>query len=322
MPLIKNSSFNPPFWFRNSHVSTIYPHLIRRMKKMKYQRTRIETPDHDFLDLDFSKVGGQNLMIITHGLEGSSESGYVKGLAQRANREKWDTVALNLRGCSGEPNRLYSSYHSGKTEDLHTVIDYISQNKNYKKIFLVGFSLGGNLTLKYTGEQAENMPQIVAGVVGISVPCQLSAVSSQLNDASNVIYLRRFIRALKKTALEKKRLFPKSAMTEEQINNVKSFADFDGLYTAPAHGFENAQDYWDKCSCRPFLKKIKTKTLLINAQDDPFMPISSYPFEEAEQNPNFYFESPKHGGHVGFAGRLNAQASLWHEDRIIEFLKG
>ena len=321
MPLIKNSSFKPPFWFRNNHVSTIYPHLIRRMKKMKYQRKRIETPDKDFLDLDFSKVGGENLMLITHGLEGSSDSGYVKGLVQRANREKWDTVALNLRGCSGEPNRLYSSYHSGKTEDLHTVIEYIRKNETYQKVFLVGFSLGGNLTLKYTGEQAENMPKIVAGVVGVSVPCQLSEVSAQLNDASNIIYLKRFIRSLKKKAHAKKNLFPTSKMTKEQINNVKNFADFDGLYTAPAHGFESAEDYWAKCSCRPFLPKIKTKTLLINAQDDPFMPISSYPFEEAEQSEYFHFEAPKHGGHVGFARKFNAQKTLWHEDRIVEFLQ-
>ena len=132
--------------------------------------------------------------------------------------------------------------------------------------------------------------------------------------------MKRFIRALRKKALEKKSLFPDAKMTKDQINNVRSFADFDGLYTAPAHGFQSAQDYWDKCSCRPFLRNIKTKTLLINAQDDPFMPISSYPFEEAEQNPNFYFESPQYGGHVGFAERLNVQATLWHEDRIIEFL--
>lgn len=320
MPLIKKSSFEPPFWFQNGHTSTIYPHLIRRMKKVNYQRTRISTPDDDFLDLDFSKVGGKNLMIITHGLEGSSESGYIKGLVQRANQENWDAVALNLRGCSGEPNRLYSCYHSGKTEDLQIVIDYISKEGKYDKLFLVGFSLGGNLTLKYTGEQAENMPKIVAGVVGVSVPCELAAVSAQLNEAANVIYLKRFIRSLKKKAHEKKKLFPEAEMTREQINSVKTFADFDGLYTAPAHGFESAQDYWDRCSCRQFLKGIKTKTLLINAQDDPFMPISSYPFEEAEQSEHFYFESPKHGGHVGFAGKFNAQASLWHEDRIIEFL--
>ncbi|MCF6240342.1 MAG: alpha/beta fold hydrolase [Bacteroidales bacterium] len=313
--------FNPPFPFKNKHFSTIVPALFRKVKSVDYQRERINTPDSDFLDLDFSKTGSKEIIIILHGLEGNSKKAYVKGLVRIMNRSGIDSLSLNLRGCSEEDNNNFYSYHSGKTEDLDLVINYLSDNYNYEKIYLAGFSLGGNIVLKYAGEQAENMNPKIKAIIAISVPCDLRATSYNFLKKSNFLYQYRFIRSLRKKALNKIKRFPEYQHLEKEIKACRTFFDFDNLITAPYNGFRDAEDYWKKCSSKQFISSIKIPTLLINALDDPFLTQESYPYKEVKKNPFFILETPKYGGHVGFINRWLLNKVLWHEEQALKFIK-
>ncbi len=319
MPVIYNYNYKPSFPFKSYHFNTIFPALFRKIKEINYQRVRIDTPDEDFIDLDFSKVGSNSLIIILHGLEGNADKAYVKGLVRIMNRAGVDVVAMNLRGCSNEDNRKFYSYHSGKTEDLETVISYVITNYTYEKIYLAGFSLGGNIVLKYVGELGNDINPLIKAAVGISVPCDLRATSYNFLKKDNFFYQYRFIRSLRKKALNKIKRFPEYKHLENQIKNCKTFFDFDNLITGPANGFVDAEDYWKQSSCKQFLTSIRIPTLLISALDDPFLPNECYPFEEAEQNPSFYFETPKYGGHVGFIDHWPLSKELWDEKRVGEF---
>jgi len=320
MPLVDNHSYKPPFPFRNYHLNTIIPALFRKIKEIKYKRVRIDTPDDDFLDLDLSLVQSNSIGIILHGLEGNADKAYVKGLVRIMNRAGVDVVAMNQRGCSNEDNHKFYSYHSGKTEDLETVIKFISNNYKYDKIYLAGFSLGGNVVLTYVGEQGNKINPLIKAAVGISVPCNLKATSYNFLKKDNFLYQYRFIHSLRKKALNKIKRFPEYKHLEKQINSCKTFFDFDNLITGPANGFIDAEDYWKQSSCKQYIKSIRIPTLLISALDDPFLPTACYPNKEAEQNPIFYLEIPKYGGHVGFVNRWQLNKSLWHEQRVVEFI--
>ncbi len=322
MPAINTQSYKPPFPFRNYHFNTIIPALFRKIKGINYNRVRIDTADNDFLDLDFSKVGSNALVIILHGLEGNADKAYVKGLVRTMNRAGVDAVSVNLRGCSNEDNRKFYSYHSGKTEDLEAVIDYLTNNYSYDKLFLTGFSLGGNIVLKYVGEFGNTINPKIKAAVGISVPCDLKATSYNFLKKDNFLYQWRFIRSLRKKALSKIKRFPEYQYLEKEIKNCRTFFDFDNLITGPVNGFKNAEDYWEQSSCKQLITSIRVPTLLINALDDPFLPDECYPFEETKQNPYFYFETPEYGGHVGFISNWKLSKELWSEKRVLEFLLG
>lgn len=319
MPIVNNHSYNPTFPFRNYHLNTIFPALFRKIKEIDYKRVRIDTPDDDFLDLDFSMVQSNSIVIILHGLEGNADKAYIKGLARTINKAGKDAVALNFRGCSNEDNRKFYSYHSGKTEDLETVIKFISNNYKYDKIYLAGFSLGGNVVLKYVGERGNKINPKIKAAVGISVPCDLRATSYNFLKIDNFLYQLRFIRSLRKKALSKINRFPEYKHLKKQIKNCKTFFDFDNLITGPANGFIDADDYWKQSSCKQFITSIRIPTLLISALDDPFLPDKCYPFDEAEQNQSFYFETPKYGGHVGFINKWPLSNELWNEKRVVWF---
>tara|TARA_R110002073_G_scaffold72537_1_gene177576 strand:+ start:596032 stop:596994 length:963 start_codon:yes stop_codon:yes gene_type:complete len=317
MPHLKDSTYSPSILFKNGHLNTIY-RVGFGASEANYVRKRVELKDGDFIDLDFSTVTSKKIVVITHGLEGSSNSTYVISLTEILNNNGYDTVAINLRGCSGEPNRLLSSYHSGKTEDLDEVIQYIQSNYSYSEINLVGYSLGGNLTLKYIGEAERKH---IHCAVAISVPCDLKSTALKMNTFSNRMYLKRFLKTLKKKAYQKVEQFPDSFLTKETIANLKNFKDFDDFYTAPAHHFKDAEDYWLKASCQQFIPSIKTNSLLINALDDPFLTKDSFPIKEATNNAYFHLETPKYGGHVGFVSYLNITKLRWCENRILSFLE-
>ena len=320
MPLITSSDFKPNFLFRHKHFSTIAPSMFRKVNEVSYDRKRIATPNDDFLDIDFSIVGSKTIVIITHGLEGNSERAYARGMVRAVNNAGWDAVAINLRGCSGEPNNLYLSYHSGKTDDLGLVIHHIKENYDYDKIMLIGFSLGGNITLKYLGEQGENANPLISRAVAISVPIDLEDSAVQLAKKSNMHYMNRFVKMLKPKIIGKAERFPEWGLARENILKMSNFYDIDELYTAPAHGFKNAKDYWEKCSSKPFLPNIKIPTLLINALNDPFLGERSIPVKEAENSKFFFLETPDYGGHVGFAKSFKINGELWNEQRAIAFL--
>lgn len=310
--------YEPAFIFRNPHLNTIYPHLFRKVTGIKYTRERLSTPDGDFIDLDFSSVASSKLVIIAHGLESNSNETYVKGMVKSFNKRKWDSVVMNFRGCSGEANLLPRSYHSGATEDLTCVIDYLKAHKNYAEIVLVGFSLGANLILKYLGESGHSIASSIQAAVAVSAPCCLKGSSTKLSKRSNQIYMQRFVTLLKEKMKQKAKTFP-GLVNYRDFRSVRSFQEFDDLYTAPFHGFRNAEDYWEQCSSKKYVESIKIPTLLINSLDDPFLNEECFPFKAAALNKNFQLETPAYGGHVGFVSLKN-KGEYWHETRAANFI--
>lgn len=317
MPVLK-STYSPPLIFRNYHLSTIYASMLRKVPSVNQMRERLELEDGDFLDLDWTLAGegqSKSLVIILHGLEGNSQRPYVKGMVHKFKQNEIDAVAVNFRGCSGEINRLYRSYNAGASEDLKAVIDHIVSLKKYENLLLTGFSLGGNLLLKYLGE-GNTIPKEVKGAVAISAPCDLYRSLKRLEEPQNFIYSRRFVRKLKKQLHLRVAKFPKNISAGE-ISRCKSLYAIDELYTGRAHGYKNARDYYEKSSALNFIPHIKTPTLLINAQNDAFLSANSSPQDMALTNRFFYLETPKYGGHVGFIQNKN---SSYAEDRAWEFL--
>jgi predicted alpha/beta-fold hydrolase len=319
MPIIKNNNFNPKLPFKNKHFNTLY-----RYFKTKYQinfnRIRISTNDLDFLDLDFSTVGSKRLIITIHGLEGSSNSSYVLSLCHYFNQKDIDVLALNLRSCSGELNKKLESYHSGKTEDLHQTIQFVKQNYQYDSIYLVGYSLGGNIVLKYMGEYAKRTPSILKCAVGISVPCDLEGSANAIAKKENYFYNRNFLKTLKIKSLKKLKTHKNHQLDKNKIAKVTNFKDFDDAFTAPSNGYKDAEEYWLKNSSLFFIPKINKPSLLITALDDPFLSASCYPFKIADNSDKFYILATKFGGHVGYCETYNMSKNLWLEKQIENFL--
>jgi predicted alpha/beta-fold hydrolase len=283
------------------------------------ERERIRTPDEDFIDIDWArKPEATRLVVITHGLEGHSRSHYCQGMATAFQKAGWDALAWNFRGCSGEPNLQLRSYHSGATEELQIVLDHVFSNKAYQEIVLVGFSLGGNLTLKYLGDRGTSIDSRIKAAVCISVPCDLASSSRQLERYYNRIYMARFMRSLRSKIREKAERFPEQ-LSLEGLDKMRSFAEFDNAYTAPIHGFSGADDYWARCSSRPVLGRIVVPSLVINAKDDPFLSPLCYPLETVAENPYFKLETPQNGGHLGFV-TFNRQREYWSESRTVAFI--
>lgn len=314
MPLL-DSTYRAPRGFGNGHIQTIFPALFRRVPVITRRRERVTTPDGDFLDLDWhTEAARTRLAVLSHGLEGDATNTYIQGMAHALVRAGWDVLAWNFRGCSGEPNRLLRSYHSGATEDLAAVIGRVTER--YTRLALVGFSLGGNLTLKYLGEPSPD-PR-VAGAVAFSVPCDLASSAYQLESFFNRVYMRRFLRSLRGKVREKMVRFP-GRLDDAGLDAMRTFREFDGAYTAPMNGFASAEDYWTRASSKPALGRITVPTLLVNALDDPFLPQACFPVEEARASGSFHLETPAQGGHVGFVS-FNAENEYWSERRAVEFL--
>ncbi len=316
MPLLE-STYHPPFGFKNGFVSTVYSGLIRQVKGVEQTRERLNLSDGDFIDLDWShsKDISKKLIVLLHGLEGDAKRPYMTGTAKLFNANGMDAVCVNFRGCSGEENLKFRSYHSGATEDLEEVINCILKTKTYSEIYLKGFSLGGNVVLKYLGERHEVPQQIKAGIA-ISVPCYLKGSSDELHNFKNILYHDRFKRHLKSKLKIKHQQFPE-LVTQEDINKIKALIDFDNVYTSKAHGFKDAYDYYEKSSSLQFLPNIKVPTLIINALNDSFLSAECYPIKAAKENPHLYLEMPKYGGHVGFIDKKNV---YYTEKRALEFI--
>lgn len=318
MPLVSSSTYCPPRILKNAHLQTVYPNFFRRVRGVHYRRVRITTPDDDFLDLDYSRVGAQWLGIVAHGLEGNSERPYVLGMVRALNESGWDALAWNFRGCSGEPNLQLRSYHSGDTEDLHTVLTHVLMNNHYRCVALVGFSMGGNMVLKYLGERGSEVHPSLGAAVVFSVPCDLRSGALQMGLPSNAIYMRRFLRMLHNKIQAKMELFPGS-IDDKGFSHIRTFKEFDDRYTAPLNGFQSAEDYWQKASSRPYLGRIGVPTLMVSALNDPFLAPPCYPNREAESNSSLFLETPETGGHVGFMS-FGPNSMYWSEKRTVEFL--
>ena len=319
MPIIK-SNFSPSLPFKNGHFNTIYRALFMK-ETHNYRRERITTWDNDFIDLDFSQINSTKLVVLIHGLEGGSESKYILAASSELNKAGYDTVSFNLRGCSGEDNVLLSTYHSGKTEDLEFVISYLIENYSYDKIMIVGYSLGGNITLKYFGEHVKTISDKVSCGVAISVPVDLASSSKTMGTSKNKIYMYKFLRSLRKKILVKTQKHPDYKLDINKLLKSKTFKDFDGLYTAPVSGFSGPEDYWKKASSKPYLPSIKKPVLLISSKDDPFLAKECYPYKEAKESSHFHLEVTKYGGHVGFISGFLPKNNRWLENRILQFIK-
>ena len=305
----------PPFFLYGAHLETIFPALLRRVQLVPYTRERIPTPDDDFLDLDWLVKGSGKIAIISHGLEGNSNRAYVKGMAKALHDNGFDVVAWNFRGCSGEMNRQLRFYHSGATDDLDTVLRHVVNTRGYKEIFLVGFSLGGNITLKYLGETDVN-PSIKKAVA-FSVPMDLRRSCEKISRPLNRIYSNRFLKSLKSKILEKARYRKELDITK--LRSIKTLTEFDDCYTAPLHGFKNAIDYYEQCSSLRFVKNIRIPTLIINTLNDPFLSPECFPAALLERHPFVRLQILSRGGHVGFT-QFNKNGLYWSEQRALEFL--
>ncbi len=314
MPIIR-SQFDPPRALRNAHLQTILSTILRWRARAVYERERVELPDGDFLDLDWLTSGNGRLSILSHGLEGSSRDVTVRAMAAALHRAGWDVLAWNYRGCSGEMNRLPRLYHSGETTDLAAVVEHAA--KRFPILSLVGLSLGGNLILKYLGESQPH--RAVAAAAALSPPIDLVATVKVLDQRwANRIYLRRLITSLLCKVKAKAKYFPEH-IDVSGARGIRGFEDFDGRFTAPVHGFRDARDYWVKSSSQQFLPAITVPTLILSAQDDPFLSSECFPFKEAERSARLFLEAPASGGHLGFFDSLN-NAHTWGELRVAKFL--
>jgi uncharacterized protein len=335
MPLIPNTDYQAPFWLPDGHSQTIFPSVFRKVTGVNYVRERISTPDGDFLDLDLSdfrfsifdfgfrddlhsirnpKSKIPNLIILSHGLEGDTSRQYITGMVKNFNAHGFDCLAWNFRSCSGEINQTKRFYHSGATDDLETIVKY-SLSKGYDKIYLVGFSLGGNLTLKYLGEKGQNLYPEIQKAVTFSVPLHLSSSGKTIG----WLYTKRFNKSLIKKILEKSQRFPEFQIDTSNIAKIKTLKDFDDAYTSQLHGFIDAEDYYERNSSLYFLDKINIPTLIINAQNDPFLSKECFPFEKIKYLEKIYFQAPKMGGHCGFYPD-DYRGVLWSERRVLEWV--
>ena len=315
MPLVP-SNYNPPHFFKNGHLSTMYAGLFREVNGLVQTRERIHLPDGDFLDLDWSYTNkpSKKVTILLHGLEGNAQRAYIQGSAKALTHNGHDVCAVNFRGCSGEPNTTYRSYHSGATEDLKAVLEHILEHETYTEIYIKGFSLGGNLLLKYLGE-GNVIPSELKAAVAVSVPCRLDDSLHQLLSFKNIAYAARFKKNLIEKLRSKQELFPLK-IADSDIQKIKTLKDFDDVYTSKAHGFKDAMDYYTQCSARQFLSGISVPSLIINAKNDSFLGKHCYPISEAERSEQLYLEMPKYGGHVGFYGPDNL---TYTERRTVSF---
>lgn len=319
MPLIHTSTYRAPAWLPGGHLQTIFPALFRSVVHVTNRSERLELLDGDFIDILWAEQGNPCLAIISHGLEADATTGYIQGMSAALVRRGWDVLAWNFRGCSPEPNRLLRMYHSGATGDLHAVVCHALENHPAQSIDLIGFSLGGNLTLKYLGENPAFLSPKIRRAVTFSVPCDLACSSRELSLLSNKIYMERFLIAMRAKIRAKDQMFP-GQLDLTGLEKIRTFQEFDDRFTAPIHGFLNAGNYWARNSCRQFLLAIQLPTLLVNAENDPFLGPGCYPREEAASSGFFHLETPATGGHVGFT-TFGKNGEYWSETRAAEFLE-
>ncbi len=321
------TTFKPAWWLSNSHLQTIYPALFRRVPNPPdYRRERLETPDHDFIDIDYCGAGKQPLVMLVHGLTGSSQSGYIKGLQSALFKQGLRSVALNFRGCSGSSNNRARSYHSGETEDIQFLYQTLRQREPNTPLAVVGFSLGGNVVLKWLGEQGSRLDLFAA--VAVSVPMLLGICATKLDNGLSKLYRGKLLGELKAYMHNKLQHLDSTGQTQEamkvrklgDLSAINSFWQYDDRVVAKLHGFNDVHDYYRRSSSRQYLKSIAVPTLVIQAIDDPFMTQEVLPGLN-EVSPKVQLEFTKHGGHVGFiSGLIPFRPEYWLERRIPEFL--
>lgn len=317
------TAYRPPAWLPGGHAQTIYPLLVKPGPHV-YRRERWQTPDEDFIDLDWSAGSAPllekpetPLVVLFHGLEGSSDSHYARALMHALAATGWAGVVVHWRGCSGEPNRRPRVYHSGDTAEIDWILRRLKTAHGARPLFAVGVSLGGNVLLKWLGERESEASQLLRAATAVSAPMDLAACGHNLARGFNRVYTRHFLASLVPNAAAKLRQFP-DLFDARRLNEVRTVFEFDDLVTGPLHGYAGAEDYWRRASSKPGLRAIGLPTLILNARNDPFMPATALP-TKAEVSPSVTLELPQAGGHVGFvSGRLPGNLD-WLPRRVLRF---
>lgn len=297
MPYSYHQRYRPPLLLRNGHFNTIHANLFRNFPSPPYRRTRFHLEDGDFLDLDawYHNKSARGLAVLLHGFEGDSRTEYMKGMADLLFRSGFDIIAINMRGCSGEPNRLNRYYSGADTEDLKAVIDSVA--RDYPWVIPVGFSLGGNLVLKYMAEQ--KAPPSVRFSISISAPLHIPSSVEKIHKKSSFVYHRRFRSMLKQKMLKKIKNNP-VAFPGVELRHIKSIRDFDRLVTVPAFGYGGVEEYYHDADVLQVLSQLTKPAYVINASDDPILTEQCFPVQSALDLENFHLIETKYGGHCGF----------------------
>jgi hypothetical protein len=319
MPLLE-SRYNPPWYIRNKHLQTILPALFRTVAGVHFHRKRITDEEGDFIDVDWIRHTSKRVALVVHGLEATAQSPYIRGMAKALHQHGWNVAAMNLRGVTHKHHELRKTYHSGATEDIQVVVNHLFADHTFEEIALVGFSLGGNLVLKYAGECGTRIDPRITKVVAISVPCDLKSSAILLDSPSGRVYGKRFLRSLKKKLYGIRNRLP-FALSKDDIRNIRTLMEYDDRFTAPMYGFSSADDYYAKCSSKQFISSVTIPALILTAKDDPFLTSESLPVEECRSHPNVWLEIPEHGGHVGFMMN-HPFGKYYSEQRTIDFLNG
>ena len=313
------SKYHAPLWLPGGHLQTIYASVAAPRPRDAYRRERWETPDGDFIDLDWVKTTSapqdQPLVVLFHGLEGNSGSHYAQSIMAATHAAGWRGVVVHFRGCSGEPNRLERAYHSGDSAEIDWILRRLRSMAGGTPLYACGVSLGGNALLKWLGEQNTAALAIIDAAAAVSAPLDLMAAGNALDRGFNLIYTHNFLRTLKQKALAKLARFP-GLFDHERLLAANTLRAFDNLVTAPLHGFRDTDDYWTRASSKPWLPRIAVPTLVINARNDPFLPASALP-QAHEVSAALQLEFPAAGGHVGFVGGAMPGNLEWLPQRVL-----
>ncbi len=316
--MVPQPSFTPPFWLRHRHAQTIYGSLWVPAPAIPWKRETWTCPDGDFIHVDrWGETHDGPTLVIFHGLEGSTESSYVKVMAHHAKQKGWNVVAPNFRGCSGIINRAPRLYHAGDSGEIHWILTQLKEMSS-TPLFAAGISLGGNMLLKWLGEQGDAAKKLLTAAAAIAPPLELAKVGRHLDTGFNRIYSRHFLASLKLKAREKFLQYP-GLFDIESVLRATTLREFDDHFMAPLHGFSGVEDYWKRASSRPWLQAITVPTLLLNAQDDPFIPADAH-LPQQECPPAIQLDQQKHGGHVGFVSAPFPGRLHWMPERILRHL--
>ncbi len=319
MPLIPSAYPGPPAYQYNGHLQTIIPSLLRAVAGVIYERERLTLSDGDFVDLDWINTGQKRLVVLTHGLEGDSNRQYIRGTAKLFAQHGYDVLAWNCRSCSGEMNQAFRLYNHGEIGDLGEVINYALRTKGYDEVVLIGYSMGGNITLKYLGVHGNQLPTAIKRGIAVSAPTDLGASALLLDRPSNRFYRNRFLKKLVVKIRQKADRFP-GRLDMARLQLVKRWRDFDEFFSAPINNYRDADDFYAQASAVNFMAGITIPTLLLNALNDPLLSPECSPGWLAEAHPFIFLETPQTGGHVGFP--VFRDPHTYAERRSLAFAQG
>lgn len=315
MPIIK-SQFKPAWWLRGAHAQTLWADFFRPKQSLIIERQRVELLDGDFIDLDWSGPVEGRTVLLLHGLEGSIHSDYIRGVMCKLNQRGYRACLMHFRGCSDEPNRLAEWYHSGKSDDPQLILEFLKDQMEIEVYAAVGFSLGGNVLLKWLGEQGTNTS--LQRAAAMSVPFRLDHAAERMSQGFSRIYQRSLVSTMVQSYKDKFAVIP--SPLDVDVDAIDTFWQFDDQVTAPLHGYKGADDFYARASSRQFIPQIRVPTLILHAIDDPFMYPHTPPVAD-ELPENVWLELPEHGGHVGFvSGMIPGLANYWGERRLVEWI--